>query len=55
MSEVKLPSAEEVTEATHISREKKVEKIIQGNVRTRKRPIGKRMMETFISEDANSE
>lgn len=54
MSEVKLPSAEEVTEATHISREKKVEKIIQGNVRTRKRSVGKRMMDVFISEDADT-
>ena len=54
MSEVKLPTTEEVAEATHISREKKVEKIIQGNVRTRKRSIGKRMMDTFISEDADT-
>ena len=54
MSEVKLPSPAEVAENTHISHEKRVEKVIQGNVRTRKKPMSKRMRDVFISEDAET-
>ena len=54
MSEVKLPDPKEVAANTHISHEKRVEKVIQGNVRTRKRSMGKRMRDIFISEDAET-
>lgn len=54
MSTVKLPDAAEVEEKTHISREKKIEKVIKGNVKTRKRSVSKRMADTFISEDAET-
>lgn len=54
MSEVKLPDPKEVAANTHISNEKRVEKVIQGNVRTRKRSVSKRMRDVFISEDADT-
>lgn len=54
MSEVKMADVTEVVEKTGISREKKIEKVIQGNVRTRKRSMGKKMMDSFISEDADT-
>ncbi len=54
MSEVKLPDHNEVAANTHISHEKRVEKVIQGNVRTRKRSMSKRMRDVFISEDAET-
>lgn len=54
MSEVKLPTPAEVEANTHISHEKRVEKVIQGNVRTRKRSLGKRIRDIFISDDAET-
>lgn len=54
MSEVKLPTHEEVEANTHISHEKRVEKVIQGNVRTRKKSLGRRVRDIFISDDAET-
>lgn len=54
MSEVKLPEPKEVEKSLDISREKKVEKITQGAVRTRKKSVGKKMRDIFINEDANT-
>lgn len=48
MSEVQMP---EKTISSTASKEKKVEKIIQGSVKTRKKPLGKRIRDVFINED----
>ena len=37
-----------------VREEKKVEKVVRGTVSKRKKPLGKRMTETFIGEDINT-
>ena len=37
-----------------VKEEKKVEKVVRGTVSKRKKPLGKRMTETFIGEDINT-
>lgn len=35
-------------------KEKKIEKVVQGQVQTRKKPLGKKMAETFLSDDVEN-
>lgn len=57
MSEVKMPDKKELEAeypSNSHSREKRVEKIIQGNVRTRRPSFAKKIRDTFINEDADT-
>lgn len=50
MSEVTMPERNENT----ISREKRLEKIVDSNVKIRKKSFGRKLQETFLTDDMNS-
>ena len=39
---------------THESHEKRIEKVVKGNVKTRKKSLGRKVQDTFISEDVEN-
>lgn len=51
MSEVKMPELEHKEKISH---EKKVEKIIKGSVKTRRKPLMRKLQDTFLSDDVDS-
>ena len=54
MSEVKMPDAKDYPSNSNTSREKKLEKIVQGGVKTRKKSIFRKTRDIFISEDSET-
>ena len=54
MSEVKMPDGNDYPSNSHTSREKKLEKIVQGNVRTRKKSFLRKTRDVFINEDSET-
>ena len=54
MSEVKMPDNKDYPSNSHTSREKKLEKIVQGNVRTRKKSFLRKTRDVFINEDSDT-